>query len=494
MLENSIRIESKKDVMKYITIDIHNLRDVEQSILNYMLLSKVNFLDIKNKLSEDDFTFIIHKVIFKNIVLLEEIFLSDNFHGATDINLKLNIFADILEEKQNVKRVSTLDILSQPPSIYIDKDLEIINVNSMEKEVALTSRGLESRATIESKDGTTWLDFVDDRLVSIKTTNIAKLPVEVHDTLTDTMQSLGALDLKNGDNEASMTVYGDPDNPNGIESFYLKKDVQKLKWFDDICKWADKYQLNEDVFPRNREELQEQYLLDVSNKGITELPKEIIHLSKLIMLVIDNNNIKELPVELYQMKNLRLLSFMKNQVSFISEDIMNLDLITFGACHNNITELPMSFFTLKNLETLCLHGNKIKVIPNEIGNLSSLESFTISNNDIKALPQSMSNLKNLKSIDIENTQISSIPADLLKFNRLNALSINDDLLPQISDNMQYLDVDTINLSASYFEEYSQVIEELNCKITMDSWVEDRDKKENGCIQFLKSKVEEDDNE
>ena len=467
-------------------LNVIDLRDTEQGILNYMLLSNAKFLEIKSKLSEDDFTFIIHKIIFKQLAILEEMFLSDNYHGVTDLLTLLEIFAGALEKKHNVKSTSTLDILSQTPSSNIDRDLEIINANSMEKEIAIYSNEVQRSGTIETKDGLTWFSFINDRLINVGTTNIAYLPTELHDNLGDTLNSLSNIYLQNGENEATMTFYGDPDNPDGIESFHLKKDIQALKWFDDICQWADKYDLDEDVFPRDRYELQELFKLNISKKGINELPKEIGKLSKLGVLIVDDNNIKEFPDELYKLKHLGLLSFINNEVSYISEEIINLeDLLFFAACHNEIIELPMNFYKLNKLETLCLHGNKLTIIPSEIGNLSSLKSLTISNNDIKILPQSISKLENLESLDIENTQITNISMNLLKLRNLNALSINDELLPFISKNIQYLNVDTINLSASYFQESSNILQELNFKIDTNSWMEDRDKKDNGCVQLSK---------
>jgi len=490
MLENSISIESK-DIKNHINIDVHNLRDTEQGILNYMLLSSTNFLEIKDKLIEDDFTFLIHKLIFKHLVILEEMFLADDFKGVKDLNTKLEIFADILNERENVKIASTLDILSQAPSMYIKSDLEIINANSMEKEIAMISGNIANSVTIDTKDGTTWLNFMDGRLISVGTTNIAKLPAEVYDNFDAMLNSLSTLDLQNGENEASMIFYGDPENPDGIESFYLKKDVAELKWFDDICQWADKYDLDEDIFPRNREKLKDLFKLDISNKGIAELPKDIGKLSNLRILFLDNNNIKELPDEIYQLKSLIFLSFLENEISFISPDINDLEgLLMFGACHNNITQLPMSFYSLTKLKTLCLHGNKITMLPNELGNLSSLTSLTISNNDMKELPQSISRLEKLESLDIENTQIKDIPIELIKHKNLNALSMNDDLLPFIAKNIEYLDVDTINLSASYFQESSSIIQELNLEINTEKWIEDRDKKDNGCVKFLTYEKEE----
>lgn len=472
------------------TLSISDLRDTEQGVLNYMLLSNANFIKIRSKLSENDFTFLIHKVIFNQLVILENWFFSDE-NELTDLNIMLDVFANILHEKQNVKVASTLDILSQTPSMYIERDLEIINTNSMEKEIVIHSNEVQRSGTIETKDGLTWFSFISDRLISVGTTNIAQLPTELHDNFRDTFNSLSHLDLQNAENEASMTFYGDPENPDGIESFYLKKDVAALKWFDDICLWADKYDLDEETFPRDRYKLQNLFKLDISDKGINELPKEIGNLTDLRVLIVDNNNIKELPSEIYQLKRLGLLSCMKNEIAYISEGIINLqELLMLAACHNNIELLPKNFFRLKNVTSFCMHGNKLTALSDDVGNLSNLTSITISNNDIAVLPQSISKLEYLESLDIENTQISDIPIDFLKHKSLNKLSINDDLLPFVVQNMQYLNIDTINLSASDYKETSQIIQELDLQIDRETWVEDRDKKDNGCIQLSKYKDKE----
>ena len=450
--------------------------------------NQLEIIDEKDKTIADLQQKLDYKNIFRCMVVLEEMFLSDNFHIGTDVSSSLKMFAEILQETYDVKQTLTLDILSQAPSMYIERDLEIINANSMDKEIAVHNNKLQRNGTIETKDGLTWFIFINDKLISIGTTNIAQLPIELHDNFVDTLSSLSNLDLKNGENEVIMTFYGDIDNPDDIESFHLKKDVPALKWFDNICQWADNYNLDEDIFPRDRYKLQDLLELEISKKGINELPKEIGKLSNLRILNIDGNNIKDFPDEIYQLKNLVILSFLDNGISYISEDIINLErLLLFAACHNEITTLPMNFYKLTNLKILCLHGNKVTAIPSEIGNLSSLESFAISNNDIQVLPQSILKLENLESLDMENTQIPDVPMDLLKLRNLNKLSINDDLLPFIAKNIQSLNLDTINLTASHFQESSKIVQGLNFKIVTESWVEDRDKKDNGCLQLSKYK-------
>ena len=81
--------------------------------------------------------------------------------------------------------------------------------------------------------------------------------------------------------------------------------------------------------------------LDLSNKGLTELPKEISKLENLTTLQLWGNQISEIPKESADLKNLRKLYLFDNQITDISEGITNL----------------------RNLEVLNLNQNQIYVKP-----------------------------------------------------------------------------------------------------------------------------------
>lgn len=451
MLENKeevVNIKVPNETKK--VIDIKKLRDTEQSILNYMLVSTSNFIQIRDTLSENDFTFLIHKIIFKYLLILQTMFLDDGYADNYKLGAFIEALADIVQDKENVRTASVLHILSDTPSANIEKDLAIINNNSMEKEIEIYNKKIQRDVTIETIEGVTEAYFINDRLISVRTTNIAKLPSELHDNFGDTLNSCSSLDLRNDENEATAIL----NNESGeMESFYLKKDISELKCFNNLYRWADKFNLDEDTFPRDKESLQELFELDVSKKNMYELPKEIEKLSNLRILILDENNIKEFPNTLYKLKKLCVLSFSKNSISFISEEISNLEnLVLFDACENNIAELPMSFYKLTKLEVLCLHANKLTTVANEIANLSSLISLSLSNNDIKNLPASISKLNNLKSLDIQNTKITNLPKNLLKLKNIDELSINGNPFPFIAKNIQYLNIDTLNALFKEFEE------------------------------------------
>jgi len=517
-------------------IDIHNLKIVEQNILSYMLLSKEHFREIKLLLVEKDFTFVIHKIIYKYMLVSEELFVEESYNGITDFNTKLEIFANALKINMNVNEDSILDILTQTPSLCIEKDLEVINANSLEKEIAILSGGIQRSIDIETIDGKVWLEFTNDRLISVRTTNIDNLPVEIRDNFGDTLETFSKIDFSSKENESTMEFYGELPDHEGIASVHLRKDISQLQLLENMYLWADKYALSQEEFPRDRKKLKDLVFLELEHRGIQELPLGIEYLSNLKVLTLDNNEIIELPEQIGNLSNLGILSlsnnkikelprsigklsellvlsvdknrlqelpqgvykltkllslsFVKNEIFFISEEISKLTkLKNFTACHNNIKDLPKTFYMLLKLTNLCLHGNKITQLSDEIGTLLSLNTLSISNNEISILPKSIANLESLTSLDIENTNITEIPMDLLIKCKLKQLCVNDNLFPFVAQHINYLSVDTINLAESSFNESSPLLAPLSLKIENQEWIEEIDRKSHGCVKLIMNQKE-----
>ena len=88
-----------------------------------------------------------------------------------------------------------------------------------------------------------------------------------------------------------------------VKVFYkmegLMNNANDLNWFDDICKWADKYNLSHEDFPRDKTLLENMIELEICNSNIEEIPPQIKHLTKLLVIMACDNNIKELPQELF---------------------------------------------------------------------------------------------------------------------------------------------------------------------------------------------------
>lgn len=471
--------------------NLYELRAAELRVVNYMLLSNANFLKAKEVIKRDDLTFLMYKRIFYWMLELEGMFLDDDDCSIGDQE-RITKFTNWLEEHVKEQAPMVRYILSQPPSLSIESDLEIVNAFAMKKKRALIpGKYIRIDGEINDRDDLTIFKFVNGRLNYVMSGTTSSLPTELHSTFEDTMNAISKLDLEGGDNELLVTYNGDDDHPDSITSFELKKDIFELKWFDILCEWADRYELDDDTFVRYRIALKYFYILDIPKKGIEALPKEIGNISKLTELIIDDNPIKHLPDEICQLKNLVILSFTNNNIAHIPDDIGTLKKLTaLRACNNTIASLPKSFYELDALELLCLHSNNLTEISEEIGNLSHLETLTLSNNDIEVLPKSIVKLKKLKSLDIENTAISSIPIELLQQTKLEKLCINDNLLPFIVKNIHHLNVDTINLTASHLKQSSKILQHLNLNIDTESWIEEKDKRDNGCIMIFKFKAKE----
>ena len=471
-------------------IDIEELRDTEHKILSFMIQSYNHIEEVSKQLNKEDFTFIVNNIIYQTIIVGKEIL--KKYNTITEVDNAIQNIANILEKNHNIKKSSTIKILSAIPSQNIKKDIEKIQNYSFEKVVAKSKNLNEIEIAFEDKNGITTFYFTNNRLIEAVTTNIFKLPMELCDNLSDTMGSISAMELNTDDIKATMSFYGSKENPDGIESIYIKKDLLSLKWFHNICTWADKYELNEDIFPRNRFNLEALKKLDISDKKIKELPKEINKLVSLEVLIVDNNQIDKFPLELFELQNLFILSFLHNQISVIPKEISNLKNLTmFGACYNNIKKLPDSFYRLTNLYFICLHGNQLTTISDNICNFKKLSSLTISNNKINILPNSISQLELLDSIEIENTQIDDI-SSLLRLSNLNKICCDDKFLDEIIKNIHNLPhIDSINLSESSYTHNDELLKNIILKEKTKKWMEEKDRLENGCIVLSMCTIDKD---
>lgn len=100
--------------------------------------------------------------------------------------------------------------------------------------------------------------------------------------------------------------------------------------------------------------------LDLSNKGLDELPSRVPNMTKLESLDIsDNNIVGALPAEIRHLQNLKVLK----------------------AGNNYMAGVPAEIGELLKLEELDLSNNQLTGLPNEIGNLKNLKILNLSGND-----------------------------------------------------------------------------------------------------------------
>ncbi|GEM_PF-1049523 len=125
---------------------------------------------------------------------------------------------------------------------------------------------------------------------------------------------------------------------------------------------------------------------------------------------LSERGIKAIPRQLSKFSNLQSLKLMNGEISFIPEWIGNLKNLRFlDLSFNCIQKIPDSLGNLTNLLKLDLRNNQINAIPDSLGRLTKLGSLDLGNNQIRTIPTTLSQLTKLYDFAINNNQIEEFP-------------------------------------------------------------------------------------
>lgn len=139
--------------------------------------------------------------------------------------------------------------------------------------------------------------------------------------------------------------------------------------------------------------------LNLSGKGLQEIPKEVFECTNLRKLNLSSNKISRIPFEIQKLRKLEVL------------DIAD----------NNLGQLHSGIFKLIKLKRLVLADNDIKSIPTQISNLTNLEVLMLQNNKIKDFNKG--NITNkIRKLNISNNSVEDIKW-LFTFHNLKQLWI-----------------------------------------------------------------------
>jgi len=147
--------------------------------------------------------------------------------------------------------------------------------------------------------------------------------------------------------------------------------------------------------PQNQNVLSKITSLDLSNKNLKILPKEIGNFPQLTHLGLGHNQLSELPKEIGKLTKLT-----------------HLDLV-----YNQLTTLPKEIGTLSQLTHLGLGYNQLIKLPEEIGNLTQLTLFLCAGNSKLKLPEKIGNLS-LNDISVSTSPITKRRCTRLTTNEL----------------------------------------------------------------------------
>lgn len=124
-------------------------------------------------------------------------------------------------------------------------------------------------------------------------------------------------------------------------------------------------------------------VLNLSGKGLFELPPEIGQLKQLTRLSLKQNHLDALPPEIGQLENLRELWLDGNKLSTLPEEIGQLKQLRWLSLNDNqINELPESLAGLEALDILELHGNQLPLpAENQTRKPAELINFILQNQE-----------------------------------------------------------------------------------------------------------------
>ncbi len=92
-------------------------------------------------------------------------------------------------------------------------------------------------------------------------------------------------------------------------------------------------------------------------------------------------------------------------------------------------------------------------LPDCFGQLKKLENIQLNQNQLHSLPASFANLSGLRQLNLANNRFTIIPEAILKLPNLQLLDLSFNQITQISDHIQTIQVDELNLNDNRVGEF-----------------------------------------
>lgn len=163
--------------------------------------------------------------------------------------------------------------------------------------------------------------------------------------------------------------------------------------------------------------------IDLSFRGLSELPTELFEFKNLEILDISHNNISSLPRDFIKLKNLKELYIGSNNISNIDLLFKLKKIRIFRSDENKIYTINPKIKKWKKLNELVFSG--CSNLPKNLWKLRKLETLRLWDGELTHLPPQIGKLKNLKTLCIRGNNVSELPAELFKLNKLDYLSLTD---------------------------------------------------------------------
>eukprot|EP00960_Hanusia_phi_P066262 766355-Hanusia_phi.AAC.3 len=146
--------------------------------------------------------------------------------------------------------------------------------------------------------------------------------------------------------------------------------------------------------------------LDLSLRGLPEVPSTIQFLGGLEQLILDENEIEYIPEWFRSLSNMKELSM----------------------AGNRLQEANLGLQFCSQVTKLCIANNGLRCLPPSISCCISLSHFDCSSNHLEDLPLNFQNLVQLKHLKLVNNKFSSIPGCLSSLEELKMLDMSGNAL------------------------------------------------------------------
>ena len=205
-------------------------------------------------------------------------------------------------------------------------------------------------------------------------------------------------------------------------------------------------------------------LLNLRNNNITKISEKIVNLSRLEYFCLNWNKLQEeLPTCIGKLSNLKTLELSFNNVRFLPDNISLLkNLEHFDCSANELLHVTAHFKYLKNIKYLKLCTNQLYFFPTLLTELTNLQEIDISGNKIKKIPDDLTGLsQNLQILKLGNNRFQFIPDSIEKLTNLVELYFEYNQLVNISAQIGNLSkLKILNLSNNELENIPKEIGNL----------------------------------
>ncbi|KAG2768051.1 hypothetical protein PC129_g1193 [Phytophthora cactorum] len=260
---------------------------------------------------------------------------------------------------------------------------------------------------------------------------------------------------------------------------------------------VEKFEIELDDPVETAEEFQDLEELDLSEKGLTELPGDLVlalppnlktlaleknglvHLpenfgsdaassaawGQLTELYLRDNELEKLPAAIGELSTLESLYLEDNKLTSdgIPNEIAQLSSTLAGLClHRNLlTTFPVSLCQLIQLEELYLDDNALEFLPEEFGMLTNLKELDILGNKLTTLPDSFKNLHNLEILHAERNQLVKLPKHLGELQSLRKVYLQNNCLTKLHSSLgRCMKLEVINIEDNSLAKVAKRIGDL----------------------------------